>query len=256
VILTGTELAAASRVLGHAARIASPASGATALTPAERARAFQAFQAAAFEALAWAETAVALQRAMPPTWRPMLAAVTAVAPSGLAAGSNDRFATSARASARVARLLLAAQLVEQLHHQRLVKAEAVDVRHVAARLLASLADVRLVAAQGPQRAAEQVVMLIGELMSTIPAAKDRLFRVYVAPADRYERTRDAVGYYLREFGQISRLDLARWTWRRRPRNRGWQLWRPALPAMQLADVDVATLIERADINSSARQQRR
>jgi hypothetical protein len=164
-----------------------------------------------------------LQKSLPPTWRPMLAAAGAIVPSGWALRSDERSSAAVHASRPVARLLLAGRLAEQFDHHRALRVEVMSLRDITSRLLAGLAKVRLVGGRNPQRLAEHVVMVIGEMLSSMPVVEDRLVRRHIPPLGRFETVRDAVGHHLREFVTLARMDLSRLPWRRRPRERWWQL---------------------------------
>lgn len=188
---------------------------------------------------------VAYQKARPASWRPVLAAVGAIVPSGLAAYSNDGFATAARVSAPTARLLLAGQIADQFDHYCSLRSQVGRLRDITADLLSALATVRLIGGNAPQRQAEHVVMVLGEMISAIPVSKDRLIRQQISDSGRYETIRDAVGFHLREFIALARADLSRWPWRRHRRARRWQILRPKALTYQLDAVDVEALIRNA-----------
>jgi hypothetical protein len=220
VIASGAEVAALGRVLGQAAHGVLPGAAGTALTPVERARAYAEFHQSASDAVAWAEMALALQQSMPLSGRALLAAFAAVLPSGwVTTKSDDRFRAVIDAGLPVARLLLAAEVAHQFDHRRALEGEVKDLRDIASRLLAALAAVRMVGGRYPQRAAERVVIVVGEMMASMPIVKDRVVTHEVPELDRYEAARDAAGYYLREFARVARIDLSRWPWRRQPRDR-------------------------------------
>jgi hypothetical protein len=245
MIASGTEIAALGKVLSRAAHTVSTGTSGP-LTSAERARAYAEFQAAATDAVVWAEMTLAWQKSLAPSWRPVLAAMSAVAPTGWTAGSDERLRQVVSASRPVARLLLAGQLAEQFDQHKALRSEVANLRGISSRLLAALAQLRLVGGRGPQPAAEQAVMVIGEMISLMPVVEDRIIRQRTQPAEEYASARDAVGYYLREFNQFARMDLSRWPWRRHLREHWWQLYRPKGRKAEAADEDVQALIQRAN----------
>jgi hypothetical protein len=238
-------VAALGKALGEVARATSQVGGNAALTPLERAQAYSAFQQATFEALSWAEMASAVQASMPLSWRALLAGVSAVAPNAWFAGSSEGAKAAIRASGPVARLLLAAQLAEQFDHAHTVRDLVMDLRVIAARLLSTLAGVRLVGGENPRRAAEHAVIVLGEMFSVLPVVKDQVVSRGITGVGRYEEARDAAAYHLREFVRFARAALNRWSWRRRPRERWWQIGRPKLAKLRLAEMDARSLIELA-----------
>ncbi len=248
MIASGAEVAALGKVLVQAARTVSP-STAGPLSPAERARAYAGFQRAATDVLVWAEMTLAQQKSLSPSWRPMLAAVGAVVPSGWTPGSSERVGLVVRASRPVARLLLAGQMAEQFDQHKALRTQVANFRDISSRLLAALAELRLVGGRDPQLAAEHAVMVIGEMLSVIPVVQDRIFQQHLPPLGRYETARNAVGHHLLEFGRLARLDLNRWPWRRHSREHWWQRWRPKIRKVQLAEEDVESLIQQAATSS-------
>jgi hypothetical protein len=243
----GAEVVTLGKMLSQTAKMVSPVVTGGPASRIRRAQLYSDFQRASLETLAWAESITPLQQSAPTRWAVPLLTTTAITTSLF--GSSEHRRSAAVGMLPVSALLLAHQLALDFDYQHAARQQGSVISAQSAQLLARLAEMRLLAGPQPLRAAEQVTAVIGELLASIPVRKDKLLRRSAPSTDRFVACRNAMAYQLRQFTNEARTDLEMLPWRKRMRQRWWQVYRPK--PIDAVEIDIERLIAPSSSGSPA-----
>jgi hypothetical protein len=154
----------------------------------------------------------------------------------------------------VSALLIAHQLALDFDYRHSIRGQVSVIPALSAQLLARLAEMRLLAGPQPLRVAEDVTAVIGELLASIPVREDRLLRRSTPSTERFVACRSAAAYQVRHFTNEARADLKAFPWRKRKRQRWWQVYRPRpIDTFEIDtfEIDIERLIAPASPGSPA-----
>lgn len=246
MLTPSAELAALGTILTQAAKMLPPAMAGGRVDRARRADAYVEFQRAAMGLITWAESMGPLQASAPPLWAGFASAVMVALP-GLSPSERDGLRL-ARSTRRVSTLIFTRFLAHELDYTHSVIKAVASSQAEFSRILAALTEVRLLGGPRSRQPAEEVMALLGELLTVVPVHRRTIFGSQVSDDDRYRLCQRAAMDAFRRFTIQSALDLRSksWMpWRRRDREHRWQIYRPKAPILQPVDIDIDRLLQDA-----------